>query len=116
MTSPVILRKDEIIERLATGEKLLTIAQSMGYKSHAVISKYLADDPEYQAAIELSLDERMHQRERELEQADDSVTVTRARELLSHARWRAERECRRRWGRDTANDGPNTAIQVVINR
>lgn len=96
--SVIPLNRESIIERVANGEHLIEIAKSYGFKSHAVISKHLADDPEYQAAREYGLDSRMMTRESELELADDSVTVARARELLSHARWRAERECPKRWG------------------
>ena len=35
---------------------------------------------------------------RELEGCQSLPDVSRAKELLSHARWRAERECPRRWG------------------
>jgi hypothetical protein len=93
-----ISHKDDIIARVEAGEKLIDIAKSYGLTTHASLSKYLASDPDYQAARELGLESRMDQREEELESANDSVTVARARELLSHARWRAERECPKRWG------------------
>ena len=41
---------------------------------------------------------QIEQREEELEQAEDALNLARARELLSHARWRAEREFPHRWG------------------
>ncbi len=97
-TSIIEIDQDSIIERVTQGERLIDIAKSYGFTSHAVISKHLASNPKYQAARELALEARMDVRESELESADDSVTVARARELLSHARWRAERECPRRWG------------------
>jgi glycosyltransferase A (GT-A) superfamily protein (DUF2064 family) len=49
----------------------------------------------------------MELRERQLEVADESVTVARARDLLSHARWRAEREFPERWGQHN---------QVTVNK
>jgi len=54
----------------------------------------------------------MEIRERELEAAADSVAVARARELLSHARWRAEREHPTRWGQRQQVEG---GTQIVVN-
>jgi len=96
---PIALQhRTEILTRVALGERLHDIALSLGYASHAGISRILADDPEYREARETGLEARMDTREAELEAASESVTVARARELLSHARWRAERECPHRWG------------------
>lgn len=58
----------------------------------------LRDDAEFQTARIASLDARMARREDELEAATDGVILARARELLSHARWRAEREAPGIWG------------------
>ena len=98
MTAIAITHRDEIIERVRQGEYLASIAQSLGLKGKGQsISDYLANDPEYQAAREAGLEAKMAAREAQMELAakDD---VPRARELLSHARWRAEREAPHRWG------------------
>lgn len=98
MTSIVLQQRDAILDRMRKGERLSDIATSLGLTSHAAISMRLSKDPEYQAARIESLASRLDLRETELEGANDSVTVARARELLSHARWRAEREAPQVWG------------------
>lgn len=103
--------RDDIIERVRQGERLVDIAKSYGFTTHAVISKHLADDTEYQAAKEDGLAARMDMREDELALAEDSVTVARARELLSHARWRAEHECKR-WQIKQADIVINTGVSI----
>ena len=98
MTAVAIQYRDEIIQRVAQGEYLASIANDLGLKGKGQsISDYLANDPEYQHAREFGLAAKMQKRETELECApkDD---VPRARELLSHARWRAEREAPHIWG------------------
>lgn len=100
-TSPIPANRDEILARIATGARLVDLAQQFGYSSPSAIYNRLRDDPEYHVAREIGNDMRMEIREKELESADDSVKVARARELLSHARWRAEREHPHRWGQRT---------------
>ena len=95
---PVAIRhREEIIERVAAGETVYNIGKSLGVKGRQAISNVLANDPEYIAAKEMGLDMRLGSREEELEHAAPE-SVPRARELLSHARWRAEREAPHRWG------------------
>lgn len=90
--------REYIIDCVARGTKLQEVAHSLGLAGKGqAIANALADDPEYRAAREDGLEARMEQRERELEIAE-SQDVPRARELLSHARWRAEREAPKRWG------------------
>ncbi len=101
MTALAILNRDEVIERIKAGQKLTDIAHSLGYKDHSAIVHRLKDDPEYPIAREIGVEARMEARESEMESATESVTVARARELLSHARWRAEREFPHRWGNKT---------------
>jgi hypothetical protein len=103
----VALNRDVVLERVQAGEKLTDIAQSLGLKTHAAIARAFRDDPEYQEARLVGVEARMEMRERELEVADESVTVARARDLLSHARWRAEREFPERWGQHN---------QVTVNK
>lgn len=106
MPAIAILHRDTILQRLAAGEYQQAIASDLGVSPQA-ISNQLASDPDYQAAISASLDARLDQREIELEQATDGLGVARARELLSHARWRAERLNPARYGQR-----PTTAVQI----
>lgn len=83
--------REQIIQRIAAGERVTDIAKSLGYLSHSTISKTLSGDPDYQQAVIHSAWAKLETREEQLEQAEEQVDVTRARELLSHARWMAER-------------------------
>ena len=83
------IHRDSVLERIRAGDRLTDIAHSLGLRDHSAISHRLRDDPDYQLARQTGVEARMEHRERELEVAPDSVTVARARELLSHARWRA---------------------------
>jgi hypothetical protein len=98
MTATALVHRDAIIEQVRAGKRLIDISRSLGLTSHAAISLYLADDPEYRLAREIGAQTRMELREEQLEKAKTSLTVARARELLSHARWRAEREFPHKWG------------------
>jgi len=110
MTAVAIQYREQIIEQVAKGERLTDIARALGYATHAGISRQLANDPEYRQARETGAECRLDQREREMEQSDESVTVARARELLSQARWRCEREFPERWG----TKGTTINIQVNV--
>ena len=93
-----ITHRESIIERVARGDRLADIARDIGLAGKGqAISNALAQDHEYQAAREWGLASRLDQREEEMETCSPQ-DVPRARELLSHARWRAERECPKRWG------------------
>lgn len=118
MTAIAIQRREQIIQGLQAGRYLKDIAAELGV-SHAAISQYLATDPDYVKAREIGAGEKIEARERELEVAPDALTLARARELLSHARWRAEREFPHRWGQrqeitHRAPDGPLLSISVAI--
>lgn len=106
-----IIHKQEIIEQLNAGQRLSDIAQGLGI-SHQAISKQLKDDDDYIAAMDASLDVRMDQREDEMEGANDQVAVARARELLSHARFRAERLAPKRWGKVETNQQVNLNLNL----
>jgi len=114
MTAIAIQHRTEILEQIASGIPVTTIARAFGLSNHVAISKVLAHDPEYVAARQAGLEARMDLREGELETASASVTVARARELLNHARWRAERECPAVWGqRSTVQVEPVLMVHVV---
>lgn len=93
-----IIHKATLLERLARGDYVTDIAPALGITTGAAISKVMSHDPEYIAARLAGTKVRLEQREKDLEDAPDSVSVARARELLSHARWRAEREFPEHWG------------------
>lgn len=104
--------REYIIAQVAEGAHLSSVAVSLGLAGKGqAISNALADDPEYQCARVSGLAERMELRERQLEQSDPQ-NVPRARELLSHARWRAEREAPRVWGAKGTEITINTGISA----
>lgn len=111
-TAAAIVHKDEIIQRMALGEPLTSIARSLGYSDHTGIINRLDQDPDYKAALRAGLVGKIEKREAELEIADTNVTVTRADRLLGHARWWAERLDPARFG--VKQDQGQVAIQVVI--
>ena len=113
MTAIAIIHRETIIQQVAEGRKLSEIAKAIGLAGKGqAISNALAKDPEYQQAREWGLASRLDQREEELEQSEPAY-VPRARELLSHARWRAERECPARWG--AKQDQQSSGVTIVIN-
>ena len=97
-SSQIVAQRDSVLDRIAQGEPLVKIALSMGYTNHSAIINRLGAGEDYKLALKVGSEARLETREAELEKADDSVTVSRARELLSHARWRAERIDPDRWG------------------
>lgn len=115
MTALAIIHKAKIIAGVAQGKRLADIAAELGLAGKGqAISNALADDPDYRAARESGLAERLDIREVEMEGAAP-VDVPRARELLSHARWRAEREAPKRWGAKTEIRADLT-LSVTVNR
>ena len=114
MTAIAVANKALILDQVAQGRRISDIAIDLGLSTHAAISKSLAKDPEYQLAREIGAEARLDQRERELESASNSVTVARARELMSQARWRAEREHPKIWGvKVEAKIDASLTVQVV---
>jgi len=94
MTALAIIHKDDILSRIAGGERLSSIAQSLGIDKSA-ISKELRSHPEYQEAYQSFHDARLDKAEMEIEAATDQVNIARARELWKAYSWRAERLDRR---------------------
>lgn len=103
-----IQHKDDIISRLASGETATSIAHSYGLKSHSSISNVLADDPEYIAARINFHSARLDNIEGEIRESDDMLTLARVKELATMYRWRAERECRDLYGKDSVQSVTNT--------
>lgn len=89
--------RPQIIARIASGELMRDVAQSLGV-TPAVISQYLASDPEYQQAKEQGIEQQLERWQNEIEKADSPLNLARAREAFRAASWRGEREHPRRWG------------------
>lgn len=97
MTSIAILNKQSIIEQVAQGIRLADIAEQLGITRQA-ISLALTDDPEYQAAQLNHHAARIDKGERMMEDANDALSLARARELHKAYSWRASVEMARIWG------------------
>ena len=111
---PIALtHKEEILQRVAEGERLSDIAETYGVSAMA-ISKQLTNDPEYQAVREIAALKRIEHWEKELEAItpeSNAVMMQRADRMLAHSRWRAEKE-HRMYAAKQENQG--TTIQVII--
>ena len=101
------IHKAEILQRIARGERITDIGRSLGYAGHSQISQTLSRDPEYRNALMESAWAKLETREHELECAIEQTDITRQRELLSHARWMAER-----LNRDQFAPKPDISISV----
>ncbi len=97
MPSIAIERRPEILELVANGAMLKTIAQSFGI-TPAAISNQLHDDKEYLKAREVGAEVRLQEQFDEITSADTIADVSRAREGFRAAAWFAEREFPNRWG------------------
>lgn len=89
-----------ILQRIAQGQYAAHIAKELGV-SHQALYQRLAKNPRYQLTREIGTDVRLAKLEQDIAQIPDDaapLALARARELLSHARWRAEREFPHRWG------------------
>ena len=102
----------KIIDGIIAGHTLRQLAHEHAC-SHVAVLKRAKQHPEYAIALEASLQVRMEDRVEELEKSADNVTVARSRELLSHARWTAERSCPDRWGQAKPGAGA-VNVQIVI--
>lgn len=110
-----VIDDDSLLQQVATGAYLSTIAAQYGV-THQALSKRLNANPDYKIVREVAHEHRLTEREKELEEIDDAATqvaLARARELLSHARWRAEREFPERWGQKGA---AAPSLTVVVHR
>lgn len=100
MTAIAVLRRDEIIRHLAEGCDLKEIAPRYGI-TPAAISQVLSTDPEYIAARERGIEQKIEDCEGEIKTAPDALNLARARERFRVVSWRAEREFPHRWGTKT---------------
>jgi len=109
MTAIAVLHKDEILKRVANGDKISDIGKAYNVSQQA-ISKQLLKDPEWIEARKVGALSRIEFWEKEVEAINagsSQVELGRAKEMLSHARWRAEREFPSQWG------GAKVNINVV---
>jgi len=94
MTAIAILKKKEILERVANGDKIADIGKDYGV-TPSTISKQLSNDPEWKEARMIGSIARIEFWEKEVEKITpetNQIMLGRAKEMLSQARWRAERE------------------------
>lgn len=91
------VHKPEILRRVAEGEFLSRIAQSLGCTDGA-ISHVLHSDPDYIAARQIGAISRVEREYRAICSATDQISISRAREGFRAAAWFAEREFPERFG------------------
>jgi len=105
MTAIAVLNKEEILKRVAKGDKIADIGKTYGVSQQA-ISKQLLSDPEWIEARMSGTLARIEYWEKEIEAINEGtpqVVLGRAREMLAHARWRAEKEFPSQWGGNKLN-------------
>jgi len=114
MTAIAILHKEEILKRIVAGDMITDIGKSYGV-THAAISKQLSNDPEYIDARRSGALARIEHWEKEIEAINEGtsqVMLGRAKEMFSHARWRAEREFPGQWGGTKVNINVTSKIEM----
>jgi len=114
MTAIAVVHKDEILKRVAKGDKIDDIGKTYGV-THSAISKQLLKDPDWIDARMSGALARIEHCEKEIEAINEGtsqVMLGRAREMLSHARWRAEREFPSQWGGAKVNINVTSKIEM----
>ena len=114
MTAIAVLHKDKILKRVANGDKITDIGKSYNV-SQAAISKQLLKDPEWIDARMSGALARIEHWEKEIEAINEGtsqVMLGRAKEMLSHARWRAEREFPSQWGGAKININVTNKVEM----
>jgi len=114
MTAVAILHKAEILKRVAKGDKITDIGKAYNVSQQA-ISKQLLTDPEWIEARMSGALARIEHWEKEIEAINagsSQVELGRARELLAHARWRAEREFPSQWGGAKVNINVTNKVEM----
>ena len=99
------MSNEELLKQIAKGDKITDIGKNHGVSQQA-ISKQLLSDPEWIRARMSGDLERIEKWEKETEaikEGTSQVVLGRAREMLSHARWQAEREFPSQWGGQKVN-------------
>jgi hypothetical protein len=100
-----------ILERLAAGDSVRAVADDIGVSHQAVRALMLDEVPaEYREAQRRGLINQVAWATTLLEQADDPIAITRARELCRFTRWDAERRLPHLFGQQsrlTVETGPD---------
>lgn len=112
MTAIALLHRDTIIERLQHGERVSSIAASLGVTGPA-ITQQLSNDPDYKAAREAGMELMLDQAEEAIDSANDQLSLARARDSWRAKSWRASVEHAHRWGQVRPQAAP-VAVQVNI--
>ena len=114
MTAIAVLHKDEILKRVAAGDRIADIGKAYSV-SQAAISKQLSSDSEYIEARMSGALARIEKWEKEVEAINagsSQVELGRAKEMLSHSRWMAEREFPGRWGGAKININISNKVEM----
>jgi len=114
MTAVAILHKAEILKRVAKGDKISDIGKAYNVSQQA-ISKQLLTDPEWIEARMSGALARIEYWEKEIEAINEGtsqVMLGRAKEMLAHARWRAEREFPSQWGGAKVNINVTNKVEM----
>ena len=114
MTAIAILHIDEILKRVAKGDKIADIGKTYNV-SHAAISKQHLKDLEWVEARMSGALARIEHWEEEVEAINagsSQVELGRAKEMLSHSRWRAEREFPSQWGGAKININVTNKVEM----
>jgi hypothetical protein len=114
MTAIAILHKDEILKRVAKGDRITDIGKTYNV-SQAAISKQLLSDPEWREARMSGALARIEHWEKEVEAINagsSQVELGRAKEMLSHHRWMAEREFPTQWGGAKININVTNKVEM----
>lgn len=94
------VNRDQILDRLAAGELVCDISPSLDITRQA-ISQVLAGDKDYVQARKVGAALRVERHYGELVEANDQISLARARECFRAASWFAEREFPEVWGNRT---------------
>jgi len=114
MTAVAIKNKDAILKRVAKGDRITDIGKSYGVTQQA-ISKQLFTDPEWRDARMSGALARIEHWEKEVEAINagsSQVELGRAKEMLSHHRWMAEKEFPTQWGGAKININVSNRIEM----
>jgi len=114
MTAIAMQNKSEILKRVANGDKVTDIDKSYGVTQQA-ISKQLLNDPEWKEArmsVALARIEKWEQEIEAINEGTSQVMLGRAKEMLAHARWRAEREFPSQWGGAKVNINVTNKVEM----
>lgn len=106
----------EILNRLRDGESVVKIAADLGIAHISLYAWLLRNSPEEWLAISAGKAlARVETAEKDMDEADDTVKVSRARESHRMGAWSLERAARKLYGDNKADAGGMT-VQVLIAR